>query len=244
VRVRGSVALVTGASRGLGKHFVDALLRSGARKVYAGVRDIGSVTPRDGVSVIRLDITSTDDVAAAAHDCSDTTLLINNAGISLSTKALDPGAVNACGREFATNVFGTLAVCNAFAPVLAANGGGALVNVLSVSSWIAIPDVATYGASKAALWSLTNSLRLELLEQGTQVLAVHCGVLDTDMSADLPVPKIAPADVVDQAVAALELGQLEVLTDRWTRRVRRGLSEGLADLYPPFRQVATEAPTH
>ena len=229
--VAGSVALVTGANRGLGAAFCRTLLARGASKVYAGARDPSAVTI-DGVVPIRLDITSPADVAAAAARCGDVSLLINNAGILTGTSALADDALEEGRREFETNVFGTLAMSRAFAPVLGSNGGGALVNVLSVLSWFSVPGGALYCASKAAAWSLTNSLRLDLQAQGTQVIGLHVGYIDTDMAAGVKAPKSSPDDVASQALDGVESGAFEVLADEPSRMVRSALSADLAALYP------------
>lgn len=231
MNIAGSTALVTGANRGLGAAFCRSLLDRGAAKVYAGVRDLGSLK-MEGVIPVQLDITSPADIAAAAASIGDLTLLVNNAGISTGTAALAPNAIEQGRREFETNVFGPLALSNAFAPVLAANGGGAIINVLSVLSWFSMPSTALYCASKSAAWSLTNSLRLDLRPQGTQVVGVHVGFIDTDMTAGIEAPKSSPADVVARTLDALESGLHEVLADDISRNVRAGLSADLTALYP------------
>lgn len=231
MHIEGSVALVTGANRGLGDSFCRSLLAQGARKVYAGARAVESVR-LEGVEPVRLDVTSAADVAAAVERCSDVTLLINNAGIGTGTRSLAVDALDAARREFETNVFGPLALSGAFAPVLAANGGGAIVNVLSVLSWVSLPDSAVYCASKAAGWSFTNSLRQELLGQGTQVVGLHVGYMDTDMTAGIEAPKSDPDDVAAQTLAGLEAGAHEVLADDLSRHVRAALSGDLVALYP------------
>jgi NAD(P)-dependent dehydrogenase (short-subunit alcohol dehydrogenase family) len=231
VVVAGSVALVTGGNRGFGAALCAALVERGAAKVYAGVRDPATVgTP--GVEAVRLDITSPDDVAAAAARCSDVTLLINNAGIGTGTSVLADDALDQLQLEFDTNVVGPLAMSRAFAPVLAANGGGALVNVLSVLAWFAAPQSAMYCAAKSASWSLTNSLRLELAPQRTQVVAVHVGYMDTDMIAGLPVPKSSPDHIARVVLDAVQAGDSEVLADEASRRVKAALSGDLTLLYP------------
>lgn len=229
--IEGSVALVTGANRGLGASLCAALLERGASKVYAGARDPSSVT-MEGVVPIRLDITSTEDIAAAVRACGDVTLLVNNAGIGTGTSALADDAAEKAQQEFDTNVLGPLAMCKAFAPILGANGGGAIVNVLSVLAWWSAPRSALYCAAKAASWSLTNSIRLELHPQHTQVLALHVGFMDTDMTAGLDVPKSSPDDVAAQVMDGLEAGAHEVLADDASRHVRAGLSGDLTALYP------------
>jgi NAD(P)-dependent dehydrogenase (short-subunit alcohol dehydrogenase family) len=231
MEIAGSTALVTGANRGLGAAFVRGLLAAGARTVYAGARNpVESATP--GLVPVRLDITDPDQVADAARRLSDVTLVINNAGVFHGVHALDDHVEAALRADLETNVFGTLAVSRAFAPVLAGNGGGGLVNVLSVASWRSLPLFAAYGASKAAAWSLTNSLRLELRPQGTQVVAVHAGYLDTDMAASINAPKTAPDDVVGKVLDALRNGREEVLVDEVSHLVKAGLAADVADQYP------------
>jgi NAD(P)-dependent dehydrogenase (short-subunit alcohol dehydrogenase family) len=229
--VAGAVALVTGGNRGFGAALCAALVERGAAKVYAGARDVSTVRT-SGVEPVQLDITSTADIAAAIERCDGVTLLINNAGIGTGTSVLADDAMAQLERELETNVIGPLAMSRAFAPVLARNGGGAIVNVLSVLSWYSAPPSALYCAAKAASWSLTNSLRLELLDQGTQVVAVHVGFMDTDMTAGLDVPKSSPVDVAGRVLDAVQAGEPEVLADDVSRRVRAALSGELADLYP------------
>jgi NAD(P)-dependent dehydrogenase (short-subunit alcohol dehydrogenase family) len=234
--IAGSVALVTGANRGLGAAFCRALLDQGASKVYAGARDPDTIKV-PGVIPVRLDITSPADVAAAVALCGDTTLLVNNAGILTGTSAL--GDDEAGRREFETNVFGTLSMSRSFAPVLEANGGGAIINVLSVLSWFSVPAGAWYCASKAAAWSFTNALRVDLLDQHTQVVALHVGYMDTDMAAGVEAPKASPDDVAAQALAGVEAGAFEVLADDTSRYVRGALSADLSALYPALASTTS-----
>ena len=223
MKIAGSVALVTGANRGLGLSFTRALLAAGAVKVYAGARVPDSIK-LEGVVPLKLDVTSDGDVAAAARAAPDVTMVINNAGIAQFGGFLGEHAVQQSRDHLEVNYFGSLRVARAFAPVLAANGGGALINVLSVASWINGPRLATYGASKSAAWALTNGLRIELAAQGTQVLGVHAGFIDTDMVRDVPDPKSRPEDIVTATLEALERGDREALTDEVSRLVHRGLS--------------------
>jgi short-subunit dehydrogenase len=167
------------------------------------------------------------EIEEAARSCSDVDLLINNAGVSRGSALLAAGSVEAARAEMETNFFGPLLVSRAFAPALARNGGGALLNVLSALSWISLPPVGTYSASKAAAWSLTNGLRNELRAQGTQVVALHVGFMDTDMAAGVDAPKSRPEDVVKQALAAIEGGEQEVLADDVSRSLKQGLSSGV-----------------
>jgi NAD(P)-dependent dehydrogenase (short-subunit alcohol dehydrogenase family) len=222
MKIRDSVAFVTGANRGIGLVFAQELLAAGARRVYAAARNPESI-PLDGVIRIPLDVTNTNAVASAAAECPDV-ILINNAGIARWTGFLSPDSVEAAREEMETNYFGPLFLSRAFAPVLAKNGGGAIVNFLSILSWVAVPSAGTYSASKAAAWALTNWLRAGLQDQGTQVLGVHAGPVDTDMASGLALPKITSVDAVRQVLNALEAGRDEVLVDDMTRQVKAGLS--------------------
>src|SRR5262245_2600600 len=223
MKIQGSTALVTGANRGLGLVFAQALLDAGAAKVYAAARDPSKVT-FPGATPLKLDVTNPAEVAAAARTASDVTLLVNNAGIARAVAFLAGDAEPALRGSLETNFFGTLAMIRAFAPVLKANGGGAIVNMLSVASWLNRPRLAVYAASKSAAWALTNGTRHELREQGTLVVGVHAGFIDTDMAKFVQGPKSPPEDVVRQVLTALEQGLEEVLADQWTRDVKRGLS--------------------
>ena len=231
MQINGSVALVSGANRGLGRAYARELVKRGASKVYGAARDSGSVT-EDGVTPIALDITDPENIASVAGQCADTSLLVNNAGIMKASTFLDAPSLEAARLEMETNYFGTLNMCRAFAPVLAAQGGGALVNMLSVSSFYTNPFTASYGASKAAAWSLTNGVRVELAHQGTLVVAVHASFIDTDMAAGTDVPKISPDSVAEQVCDAVESGEIEVLADERSRFVKASLSRDHELIYP------------
>jgi NAD(P)-dependent dehydrogenase (short-subunit alcohol dehydrogenase family) len=223
MKIEGSVVLVTGANRGLGLAYARAALAAGARKVYAAARDPASIQ-LEGVVPIALDVTRPEQVDAAARQCADVSILINNAGISRGKGLLDASAnFDEARSELETNFFGPWAMARAFAPVLARNGGGAVVNVLSVLSWLSLPGAASYSSSKSAAWSLSNGLRNELRGQGTQVTSVHVAFMDTDMARKIPGDKISPDDVARQTFEALEAGLPEVLADAVTRQVKQGL---------------------
>jgi NAD(P)-dependent dehydrogenase (short-subunit alcohol dehydrogenase family) len=222
MKIKGSVALVTGANRGLGAAFARGLLAGGAAKVYAAARDPASVG-LPGAVPVRLDVNRPEDVAALARELRDVTLLVNNAGIAQFGSLLAPGAIEELHRQLETNAVAPLRLARAFAPVLAANGGGAIVNVLSVLSWLTLPGSGGYSASKAAGWALSNALRQELGAQRTELLAVHAAFIDTDMARGVAGPKSAPEDVVRRVFEALEAGQSELLADATTRDVHRGL---------------------
>lgn len=223
MKLKNAIVLVTGANRGLGRTFAEAALAAGAAKVYAAARDPASID-MPGVVPITLDVTDAAQVAAAAAQCTDVTLLINNAGISRQGSLLAADGMAAARAELETNFFGPWALARAFAPVLQANGGGAVLNVLSVLSWVTLPGVATYSASKAAAWSLSNGLRHELKAQGTQVTSLHVGYMDTDMTRGMDAPKATPADVARLALQGVEAGAIEVLADELSRQVKHSLS--------------------
>jgi NAD(P)-dependent dehydrogenase (short-subunit alcohol dehydrogenase family) len=225
----GSVALVTGANRGIGRAFAAELLARGA-SVHAAARDPRSVD-LPGVQPLQLDITDPSSVAAAAAAASDVTLLVNNAGISTYAN-LVTGDLEQVRLELETHFFGTLHVIRAFAPVLAGNGGGAIVNVLSALSWRSVDGANAYSAAKAAQWSLTNGVRLELAGQGTTVTGVHLGAADTDMMAGWDIPKLAPADVARAALDGVEAGALEVIVDDTAAQAKAGLALDPAAAYP------------
>jgi NAD(P)-dependent dehydrogenase (short-subunit alcohol dehydrogenase family) len=223
LQIAGSVALVTGANRGLGRALAEHLLDRGAKTVYAAARNPATITdPR--LTPVALDVTDPASVAAAAEQLTDVTLVVNNAGVSGAGSLLGAADLAGARAEFETNFWGPVLVTRAFAPVLAANGGGALVNVLSVLSWVALPTTGAYSASKAAAWSLTGSARAELQDQGTLVVGVHVGYMDTDMAAHVPGPKLAPADLAGQILDAVEAGREEVLGDELSQQVKAGLS--------------------
>ncbi|ADU36661.1 SDR family oxidoreductase [Variovorax paradoxus] len=222
MKIENAVVLVTGANRGIGLAFTRELLARGARKVYAGARDPATIT-QAGVEPLRLDVNKPDEVAAAAALASDVTLVINNAGIAQAGGFLAPDSEAVARRIFETNFFAVLRMSKAFAPALAANGGGGLLNVLSVSSWVNGGDLAAYSASKSAAWSLTNALRSELAPQKTQVLGLHMAYVDTDLTRGFDVPKTSPEDIVRRALDGLEAGHDEVLADEITQQVKRGL---------------------
>lgn len=223
MELKNATVLITGANRGIGLAFAREALARGARKVYAGARDPASIS-LPGLQAIKLDVTSDEDVAAAAALAKDVTLVINNAGIAATGGFLADDSIESARRHLETNLLGPLRVARAFAPVLGANGGGALLNVLSIASWINRPLLGVYGMSKSAAWALTNGLRHELREQGTQVLGLHMGFVDTDLTRGLDAPKSTPESVVRQAFDALEAGAEEVLADDATRQVKQGLA--------------------
>lgn len=223
MKLANATVLITGANRGIGLAFARAALARGARKVYAAARNPARIT-LPGVEAVQLDVTRPQDVAAAAQRCGDVTLLINNAGIAAVGDLLAADAIDSARMQLETNFLGPLRLAQAFAPALARHGGGAIVNVLSVLSWISVPQLGAYSASKAAAWAMTNALRNELRAQHTQVLGLHMGYVDTDMTSGFDVAKSSPDEVVRRTLDALEAGAEEVLADDLARHVKQSLS--------------------
>ena len=238
MNIEDSTALVTGANRGIGKAFADALLDRGAAKVYAAVRDVATVgDPR--LVPIQLDVTDPDRVAAVARELDDVQLVVNNAGV-LNVNIPLSASLDVARVELETNYLSLVSMTQAFAPVLERNGGGAFINMLSVFSWVSSPLISTYSASKAAAWSFTNAARIELRRQGTQVVGVHAGPVDTEMTAAIDLEKIPPATVATSALDALEADEPEAFADDYSRAVKAGLSDDQDTLYPQVERQFLE----
>ena len=230
-QIEGAAALVTGGNRGFGRAMVQELLGRGATKVYATSRSPQPQTDGRIVPLV-LDVTDDDSVAAAARAAADVSIVVSNAGILLRTPVLEAPLAD-IRAELETNLFGVIRVARAFAPVLAGHPSSSLVNVLSVLSWLALGG--GYEVSKAAAWSATNSMRIQLRDEGTTVTALHVAYMDTDLTAGLDVPKADPREVARQTAEAILAGEFEVLADDTTRSVKSGLSREVTDLY---RQLA------
>ncbi|MFF4845070.1 SDR family oxidoreductase [Streptomyces collinus] len=224
-----SRVLVTGANRGLGRALTQELAARGAT-VYGASRRPDEID-LPGVKAIRLDVTDPASVAAAAKEARDITVLINNAGSSTGADLLT-GSWDAIRLEMETHYLGTLGMIRAFAPLIEAQGGGAVLNVLSALSWISFPAVGVYAAAKSAEWSLTNALRQQLAPRGITVSGLHVGYMDTDMARHVTEPKTAPADVARAAVDGIASGVAEIVVDDRSRQVQADLSGGVAALYP------------
>jgi len=220
MKIEGSIALVTGANRGLGKALVSALLAAGAAKVYAAARDERKVPAYSSrVVPLALDTTKPEQIAAAVKKANDVTLLINNAGLATSQNVLTMSQAEV-DADFRTNVHGTLAVIKAFLPVLErAPGGATVVNVLSLAALASFPILGGYSASKAAAYSITQALRPELKAKNIDVLAVLAGPIDTDMVKALQMPKTMPAETAKGLLAGIERGEEEIFPDPMAREM-------------------------
>ncbi len=228
MRIENTTAFVSGANRGIGKAFVEELLLAGAKKVYAAARDpeqLGDlIAPEpDRIEAVALDITDPDMIRAAAEGQSDVTLLVNNAGIAAFAGFIAADDSATARVEMETNYFGTLNMVRAFAPVLAKNGGGAIVNLASIASHVNFPVLGSYSASKAAVHSLTQGVRAELASRGTLVVGVYPGPVDTDMAADFPMDKTPPNEVVRVILDAVEAGTEDVYPDPMSKELHAGL---------------------
>jgi NAD(P)-dependent dehydrogenase (short-subunit alcohol dehydrogenase family) len=238
MNVQESVAFVTGANRGIGKAYVEALVQADVRRIYVAARsietlnDIVAIAP-DRIVAIALDVTDSDQVNAAAQSAQDVTLLINNAGVLGSGGLFAPNSVETAQWEMNTNYFGTLSMVRAFAPILKSNDGGAIINMMSVVAVANAPVFSSYSASKAALHSLTQGIRAELVQQGTQVIGVYPGPVDTAMAEGVPMDKIAPIEVAKAALQAIEQGVDDVYPDPVSQNV-------FAELSAPLKAVENQ----
>lgn len=224
MEIKGATALVTGANRGIGAAFVEELKKRGAAKIYAAARDPALFESTDGVEVVKLDVTKPDQVAAAAAACADVNLLVNNAGVNFNRPILGTETTDIAREEIETNYLGLVNMVRAFAPVLEANGGGAMVNMLSILSRTAMPAIGSYCASKAAAYSLTQSVRAQLAAQGTLVVGVMPGAVDTRINEGIDVPKEPPSLVAEAGLDAVESGAEDV----YVGGMAEGLAQGLA----------------
>jgi len=230
MKIKDSVAFVTGSNRGIGKSYVAALLKGGAKKVYAGMRDVAAFSKiasewpeehRGKVEPVNLDITNEGHIRSAVTKMEDVNLLINNAGIANFAGLISADNLDSARQEMEVNYFGTLKITRAFAPVLKKNGGGALVNILSVASLGNFPMLGSYSASKAALHSLTQGIRAELAAQGTQVFGVYPGPIETDMAKDIDMEKSSPDLIAEGTLSTIEKGEEDIFIDPMAVQFRK-----------------------
>jgi NAD(P)-dependent dehydrogenase (short-subunit alcohol dehydrogenase family) len=233
VKLHGATVFVTGANRGLGLAFAREALAKGAAKVYAGMRKTEGFSG-PGLIPVQIDVTDADSIRRAAAECADVSILVNNAGVGVAvSNALDEGVEAAARAMMEVNFFGIIRVTQAFAPVLATKPQSAIINVLSDVSWKVTPVLTPYSASKSAAWSYTNHARLALKEQNTEVVGLHVGFVDTDLTAGFDVPKSDPRDVARMSYDVLEAGGAEVLADEATVKLKASLSSDRPEyIYP------------
>lgn len=229
MEIKGSVAIVTGANRGIGEAFVRVLLCANALKVYAGSRDPKAaahlVAEFPGrCEAIELDVTDFSEVSAAASRCGDVSLVVNNAGSFTNRLLIGAADMSGAREEMEVNYFGTLAMCRAFAPVLARNGGGAILNVLSAAALVNVPNMGGYPPSKSAARSLSAGVRAELADQGTQVTSLIVGSVDTRMASHVEGAKESPEDIARASLKVLKHGIDELDTDRMAVEMRASLA--------------------
>jgi len=248
MKIENTIALVTGANRGIGRALVTSLVNKGARKVYAGVRDIDALLNKDPdylesfkgkVELVSLDITKKNQVDLAVEKAHDANLLINNAGVANYSGFIAADDLSSARQEMEVNYFATLAMIRAFAPLLKKNGGGAIVNLLSVASLVNFPFLGTYSASKAALFSLTQGVRAELSAQGTQVIGVFPGPIDTDMAKGIEIDKASPDEIALGTLNAVENGQEDVFIDQMAVQFHK---DYLSDAKSVERQIGEMLP--
>ena len=250
MKIKNSIALVTGANRGIGKAYVEALIKRGAKKVYAAMRDVETFKKahpeclekfKDVIEIVSLDITDEEQILSAVKKAGDIDLLINNAGIANYTGLIAGNNLDSARQEMEVNYFGTLSMIRAFAPVLGKNGGGAIVNVLSVASLASFPVLGSYSASKAALYSLTQGVRAELAQQGTHVLAVYPGPIDTDMAKDLPMEKSSPEETANRTLQAIEEEKEDIFIDVFTKQFQKDFQDSPIGIAKQFAEMLPEA---
>lgn len=229
MKISEQVAFITGSNRGFGRHLALELVSRGA-KVYAAARKPESIDI-PGAIPVKLDITNPQEVAEVAATTKDVTILINNAGVSTGASLLD-GDLDHIHLEFNTHFFGTLSMIRSFAPILANNGGGSILNILSALSWLSTGSIGAYSAAKAAEWALTNDLRISLYPQKIRIAGLHVGYMETDMTSSVNAPKSNPAEIAKIAIDGIESGSFEILADDSSRMIQSALAGGVAAIYP------------
>lgn len=239
MQIQNAIALVTGANRGIGRAFVEALQAAGAQKIYAAARNAESLAEVVAIDPARivpvtLDVTNSEQIAAIAQQAQDVNLLINNAGVLGGGDLFIDSSIETAQWEMNVTYFGTLAMTRAFAPILKRNGGGALVNLCSLASYVNVPSVATYSAAKAALHSLTQATRAQLAAQGTLVVGLYPGPIDTRMAEELPLDKAPTSQVADALLQGIENGIEDIYPDDTAAQVLSGVTEGLKAIEKQF----------
>jgi NAD(P)-dependent dehydrogenase (short-subunit alcohol dehydrogenase family) len=253
MELKNSVVLVTGANGGIGSHFVTQLLQGQVAKIYVCARNVNKLQDVMGLDLnrivaIELDVTNLQSVTAAAVKCPDVNVLVNNAGTSLNHGIISAPDLKAARAEMEVNYFGMASMCRAFAPILKQQGGGAILNILSLLGKVNLPFSGFYSASKAAAISMTQSVRAELAAQGTLVVGVMPGTVDTELAKDWPDPKVAPAEVVRAALQAIADNQEDVYPGEQATQVMeqlltdpKGVEKYMASFLPGMTLADTSA---
>ncbi len=253
MQINNAVALVTGANGGIGSYFVEQLLNLGASKIYVCARSVDKLSNvvqlnPNKIIPIALDVTNSQSVISAASQCQDVTLLVNNAGTSLNQGFIATPNLDAARAEMEVNYFGMASMCREFAPILKHNGGGAIVNILSLLAKVNLPFSGSYSASKAATLSMTQCVRAELASQNTLVVAVMPGTVDTQLAKDWPNPKVAPSEVVKVALEAVNNGVEDVYPGEQAIQVSaqlltdpKGVEKYMATFLPGMMLAGTDA---
>ena len=245
LQISQTVALVTGANRGIGRAFVKALYKAGAKKIYATARDIKSLEEivaidPNRIIPLNLDVTNLEQIEAVAKQTFDVNLLINNAGVVNTRGLFADASVQNAQSEMDVNYFGTLNMIRAFAPILKQNGGGAIANLASLASFVNVPVFATYSASKAALHSLTQAARAELAHQNTLVIGLYPGPVDTRMTTTLPLDKAAPSQIADALLAGIEQGTEDIYPDAMASNILSNVGKELKEIEKQFAGMLPE----
>lgn len=244
--IQDSVVLITGANRGIGAAYASAFLKAGAKKIYLGVRNPDSVADaasqaRDKLIPLKLDVTNSDDIKAAAEIAQDVDILINNAGVLYFDNLHNPDALSQARKQMDVNFFGVLELTQAFAPILKANGGGAIATVSSIIGHVTMPNVLGYCASKYAVQSLILSMRLDLASQGTKVIGVYPGPIETDMAADMEIDKFPPSQVAEATIKAIENGEEDVFTDEFSKGLYQAFRDDPKAVEAQMAEMANQA---
>jgi short-subunit dehydrogenase len=253
MKISGAVALITGANGGIASHFIEQLLGLGVAKIYVCARSLAKLNPlleldRDRIIPVELDVTNPQSVLTAASQCQDVNLLINNAGTSFNQGLIAASDIDSARNEMEVNYFGMLSMCRAFAPILKQNGGGAIVNILSLLGKVNLPFSGSYSASKAAAISMTQGVRAELAGQNTLVVAVMPGTVDTELAKEWPNPKVVPAEVASSALQAVIDGVEDVYPGEQAIQVSaqlltdpKGVEKYMAGFLPGMMLAGTNA---
>ena len=245
MKIQDSIVLITGANRGIGKAYAEEFLKQGAQKIYLGVRNPDSVADfaaqnPDVLIPLKFDVTNQEDIQNAAQIAQDVTILVNNAGILFFDDFSSADLIENARQQMDVNYFAPLAVTQKFAPILKKNGGGTLVTVSSIVGHVSMPAITTYCASKYAVQSMILNARAQLASQGTQVIGVYPGPIETDMAADLEMDKFPPEQVAQETLKAIESGEEDVFTDEFAKSTYQAFRDNPKAVEAQMREMAQQ----